>query len=391
MEEADRTPRSLLGVGHGFHRTEQHLGFAELPSFPLDEFSHRLVMQHEQGAIDDLCGHVEVSGHPGDDRRLSDAAQRNPVNGLRKLPDDIVHVSTPMDNRSVHESFFEIKPELRAILRLATPPALEELPALRMQHDLPVSWKLGFVGKHALDEVHRGFWRVLFRFARNEQKSCRNPTRLLLALRQACCLPRTNSMKLLVTAFGPFGGRTQNASSLALAGLKRRHPWLNTRILPVDSVIAPQRLNQALREVIPDGVILLGEAGGSQTIRLETTAWNELDFRIPDIAGRQPRGETIDVSAPEFLCSTLPFDRIHEHLLETGHPVSYSDDPGRYLCNQILFHGLWKIERCGLPALAGFIHLPLESDYPTMRAVDALARVVETTMSARASAGILTS
>lgn len=182
-------------------------------------------------------------------------------------------------------------------------------------------------------------------------------------------------MKLLVTALGPFGGRSRNASSLALAGLKQRKPRIHTRLLPVNSEIAPLRLNRALHEVEPDAVLLLGEAGGSTTIRLETIGWNELDFRIPDIAGRQPRNQAINPAAPDRLLSTLPFDEIFSTLEKHGHPVSLSEDPGRYLCNQILFHTLWKIRRLGRPIKAGFIHLPLESDYPSPMAAEALALV----------------
>ena len=184
-------------------------------------------------------------------------------------------------------------------------------------------------------------------------------------------------MKLLVTAFGPFGGRSRNASSLALAGLKRRLPWLNMRILPVDSVIAPLRLNQALRDLEPDAVILLGEAGNSSTIRLEAIAWNELDFRIPDIAGRQPQGERIVECAPDFLRSSLPFETIHQELSSARHPVSMSEDAGRYLCNQILFHTLHALTRIPNPVPAGFIHLPLETVYPTPLAIDALERTID--------------
>jgi pyroglutamyl-peptidase len=179
-------------------------------------------------------------------------------------------------------------------------------------------------------------------------------------------------VKLLVTAFGPFGGRSRNASSLALAGLKQRLPWLNTRILPVDSVVAPQRMSQALRQVRPDAVLMLGEAGGSESIRLETLAWNELDFRIPDCAGRQPQGVCIDPSAAQSISSTLPFDEIHACLLECGHRCGFSSDPGRYLCNQILFHTLRLVAKHHPHVKAGFIHLPLEDDYPSTRAVDAL-------------------
>lgn len=179
--------------------------------------------------------------------------------------------------------------------------------------------------------------------------------------------------KILVTAFGPFGGRTLNASSLALAELKKRLPFLNTRIIPVDSVLAPLRITRAIREVKPDALILLGEAGGSQTIRLETTAWNELDFRIPDIAGRQPHKQAIHPSAPDVLHSTLPLERIHDCLREAGHEVSLSSDPGRYLCNQVLFHALMLV---GSTIPTGFIHLPLEQDYATEKAASALEAAV---------------
>lgn len=198
-------------------------------------------------------------------------------------------------------------------------------------------------------------------------------------------------MKLLVTAFGPFGGRNRNASSLALAGLKQRMPRLNTRILPVDSVVAPLRMSQALRELEPDAVILLGEAGNSDTIRLETIAWNELDFRIPDIAGRQPQGQRILEGAPDFLRSSLPFETIHEKLSLVHHPVSMSEDAGRYLCNQLLFHTLHALTRIPRPVPAGFIHLPLETEYPTDRAVDALVLAIQSMAGTRAGIRRLTS
>ena len=184
-------------------------------------------------------------------------------------------------------------------------------------------------------------------------------------------------MKLLITAFGPFGGRSFNASSLALQELRRRLPWINTRVFPVDSIVAPLRMNRALREVKPQAVILLGEAAGACDIRLETTAWNELDFRIPDTAGRQPRQQRIVARAPDSLPSTLPLDRIHDQLNQAGHAVSLSHDPGRYFCNQMLFHTLWRTGMSRNPIPAGFIHLPLEHDFPTTRAVAALESVVE--------------
>lgn len=184
-------------------------------------------------------------------------------------------------------------------------------------------------------------------------------------------------MRVLVTAFGPFDGRAENASSLALRGLKKALPGIRTRILPVDMVIAPARLRDALRRIRPDALVMLGEAAASETIRLETTAWNELDFRIPDIAGRKPPRRRIGRDTPDFYPSTLPLGQIHGALLSAGHRVSLSDDPGRYLCNQLFYIARHQIETRSLPCPAGFIHLPLESNYATPRVVDALRLVVE--------------
>jgi pyroglutamyl-peptidase len=183
-------------------------------------------------------------------------------------------------------------------------------------------------------------------------------------------------MKLLVTAFGPFGGRELNASMLALVALRKPFPGIHTRILPVDAVIAPSRLKQAIRKIRPDALLMLGEAGGSREIRLETTAWNELDFRIPDIAGRQYTPRPIRRGAPVSLPSTLPLAEIHERLVSLGHPVSFSRDPGRYLCNLLFFRAMDHLSQNGIKIPAGFIHLPLECDCPTDRAVTALSEAI---------------
>lgn len=183
-------------------------------------------------------------------------------------------------------------------------------------------------------------------------------------------------MKLLITAFGPFGGRDLNASTLALAGLRKMVPGIYTRVFPVDAVIAPSRLKLAIRQIRPDALLMLGEAGGSREIRLETTAWNELDFSIPDIAGRQYTPRPILRDAPVSLPSTLPLGEIHDRLVSLGHPVTFSGDPGRYLCNLLFFRALSNLAHSGITIPAGFIHLPLESDYPTDRTVAALRDVI---------------
>ncbi len=183
-------------------------------------------------------------------------------------------------------------------------------------------------------------------------------------------------MKILITAFGPFAGRSENASMLALHELKKSFPEIHTRVLPVDSVIAPARLKQALRKIRPAVLIMLGEAAGSEKIRLETTAWNLLDFTLPDLAGRQPTHRFIHPGLPDRLGSTLPLEKFHALLSTHHHEVALSNDPGRYLCNQLFFTALHYIGYHAIPCRAGFIHLPLAEHYPTDRAADALRHLI---------------
>ena len=187
----------------------------------------------------------------------------------------------------------------------------------------------------------------------------------------------TDTMKILVTACGPFDGRVENASSLALAGLKRRCPEIRMQVLPVDSVIAPARIKQAIRLLRPDALVMLGEAAGSERLRIEDTAWNELDFRIPDIVGRQPGLREIVAGMPTSLSATLPVDAVLARLMASGHDAERSSDPGRYLCNQVFFAALLSIRSQHLSCRAGFIHLPLARDLPTSRVVEALGHVIE--------------
>lgn len=183
-------------------------------------------------------------------------------------------------------------------------------------------------------------------------------------------------MLILVTAFGPFGGRAENASSLALRELRKAMPEIRTRILPVDAVQAPARLRQAIRRIQPSAVIMLGESGQSKKIRLEQTAWNLKDFSIPDTAGRIYQSIPVRRGAAERMRSTLPLEKIHSELLKKKHPVALSEDPGRYLCNQLFFDAIDFLKENALEIPAGFIHLPLETDLPTCDAADAIADVV---------------
>lgn len=166
-------------------------------------------------------------------------------------------------------------------------------------------------------------------------------------------------MRILVTAFEPFGGDPENASLEAVRRLERA--WrdepqprieLVTGTLPVAFAAAGSALAALVERHAPDAVLAVGEAGGRSAITPERWAVNEDDARIPDNAGDQPRGSAIDPDGPARRPSGLDTDALVSAILAVGLPAHASDDAGRFLCNHVAYLV------AGLPVAGGFIHVP---------------------------------
>ncbi len=184
------------------------------------------------------------------------------------------------------------------------------------------------------------------------------------------------SKTLLLTAFEPFGGRDKNASLEALKILSTTLEasgslTLFTRLLPVETERASALVCEVVDELKPDIVLCTGEAK-RDAICLEQVAYNERHFTIPDNSGKLLENQPIIDGAPSTYASTLALDQMLEAMEATGVPVRLSDNPGRFLCNEVLYSVLHHIARHNLTAKAGFVHVPLlpevatESDYPSL-------------------------
>ena len=112
-------------------------------------------------------------------------------------------------------------------------------------------------------------------------------------------------------------------------------------------------------------------------IKLEECAYNNMNFRVPDVKGYQPEGETISptCSLDEPLNSGLPLGSLCQALNETFSAeqvhtgedcplVQLSQDPGRYLCNYIYYQALQHQKDQHQPLQSVFVHVPACSVVP---------------------------
>lgn len=163
---------------------------------------------------------------------------------------------------------------------------------------------------------------------------------------------------VLITGFEPFDDHRLNPSGeivkrldgSTIAGAK-----VVGRVLPVVMKGLSSRIAKLLAEIRPVAVVGLGLAAGESVVRLERQAANRAEFRIPDNAGVQLAGQSIDPQGPAMRPTRLPIEQIHAALVAKGIPARYSDSAGFYLCNVAMYEILAKAAH-GIPA--GFVHLP---------------------------------
>ncbi len=168
-----------------------------------------------------------------------------------------------------------------------------------------------------------------------------------------------NTKRILVTGFEPFGGSAMNPSQQVVERLSG-DCWpglrLQTAILPVDGQAGPARLLQVVDDCQPDVVLCLGEASRRAVVSIERVALNLKDYRIADNAGQMVTDEPVIVGGPAAYFVTLPVRRLQAAVQSAGVPVELSLSAGAYLCNQVLYTLLHRLEGSG--ALGGFVHLP---------------------------------
>jgi len=172
-------------------------------------------------------------------------------------------------------------------------------------------------------------------------------------------------MRVLITAFEPFGGDTSNITNDILQAIAK-DGFADERdiallALPVSRSDSLSKLISAMKSVNPDMVICLGQDNDRSEISIEKIAINLCCYRMPDNAGEQPGDEPVVEDGPAAYFSTLPVDALRECLTAAGIPANVSYSAGTYVCNS-LFYGLMHYLESELPGVrGGFIHIPRAS------------------------------
>ena len=167
-------------------------------------------------------------------------------------------------------------------------------------------------------------------------------------------------MKVLVTGFDPFGGEPINPAWEAVKAMKDTIAGAEIVKMQIPTVVGKsiEKIHQKMKELQPDLVISVGQAGGRFGVTPERVAINVTDARIPDNEGNQPIDEPIFPDGPAAYFSNLPVKAMVQAIKDAGYPSVLSNSAGTYICNHVMYGILYYIEKEFPNVRGGFFHVP---------------------------------
>jgi pyroglutamyl-peptidase len=176
-------------------------------------------------------------------------------------------------------------------------------------------------------------------------------------------------MKVLVTGFQPFpaDGWHENVSGVAVTAMNPAElhgAQVMRLVLPVEYDRAAAAIAEVIERCAPDVVISFGQGGGE--IALEHVAYNlqdtgEISGGVPDNRGVIRAAVPIDEAALPTRDTLLPLPEIRKAIEALGETPADSTDPGRYICNNVMFVDIGTMAPRG--GRGGFIHLPYTTEF----------------------------
>ncbi|MGN1307989.1 MAG: pyroglutamyl-peptidase I [Faecousia sp.] len=164
--------------------------------------------------------------------------------------------------------------------------------------------------------------------------------------------------RLLITGFESFGGETVNPSWEAVRLLPEAVGAYRLTKLQIPTVFgqAAETVLTAARELRPDVILCIGQAGGRSAVTPEVVAINLQEAGIPDNAGYQPMNVPVVKDAPAAYFSTVPVRTMVKAIQNAGLPAALSYSAGTFVCNDVLYTLLHRFD--GTQTQVGFVHVP---------------------------------
>ena len=198
-------------------------------------------------------------------------------------------------------------------------------------------------------------------------------------------------MKILITAFDPFGGENVNPALEAVKLMKDEIEGAQIVKLEIPTVFhkSIDKVKEAILSEDPDVVLSVGQAGGRFDVTPERVAINVDDARIPDNEGNQPLDLAIFEDGEPAYFATLPVKAMVEAIRSEGIPASLSNSAGTFVCNHIMYGVLYHVSKMDKHIRAGFIHVPFTPEQAAKKPVPApslsasdISRALEAAVSA---------
>ena len=161
-------------------------------------------------------------------------------------------------------------------------------------------------------------------------------------------------MKILVTAFEPFGTIKTNSSLEVVNKIISKHE-LKKVILPVKLNTSYEILQQEIMKFNPEIIILCGQAASRKVISIETTARNLITKKVSLDDEVDVNNNIIIDNASSCYYSKFPTEEAFRRLASLGIPAELSSDAGEYICNALYFKTMHYHQN--IPSV--FIHFPL--------------------------------
>lgn len=171
-------------------------------------------------------------------------------------------------------------------------------------------------------------------------------------------------MKILLTAFDPFGGETINPAMEAVSLVPDRIGETKIVKLTVPTVFYKSIavVTSAIEAERPDAVLCIGQAGGRCELTPERVAINIDDARNPDNEGKQPIDRTIFSDGAPAYFSTLPIKAMVQYIRDVGIPASVSNTAGTFVCNHLMYGVLYRLNKQFSDVCGGFMHVPFAKE-----------------------------